>query len=133
MELVLFLVLVALAAAGVFLGRRIRASSGTIGAPVPPGTPGIVQAPLEPIGTVLLAGEQWTARTADERHLERDVRIRLVRFDGLTAIVEPADAASNPHPVRRLRRRMTAPDTGGLHGARCRPRGPGASSSSSCS
>jgi membrane protein implicated in regulation of membrane protease activity len=95
-ELVFFLVLVALAAAGVFLGRRIRASSGTIGAPVPPGTPGIVQAPLEPTGTVLLAGEPWTARTADERPLERNVRVRLVRFDGLTAIVEPIEAGTEP-------------------------------------
>ena len=99
MELVFFLLLVALAAAGVFLGRRIRATSGTIGAPVPPGTPGIVQAPLEPTGTVLLAGEPWTARTADERHLERNVRVRLVRFDGLTAIVEPVDAGAESTTV----------------------------------
>jgi membrane protein implicated in regulation of membrane protease activity len=95
-ELVLFLVLVALAAAGVFLGRRIRATSGTIGAPVPPGSAGIVQAPLDPTGTVQLAGETWTARTADDRHLGRDVRVRLVRFDGLTAIVEPVDAGTEP-------------------------------------
>ena len=101
MELVAVLVIVALAAGGVFLGRRIRASSGTIGAPVPPGTPGIVQAPLQPTGSVLLGGEQWTARTTDERHLERDARVRLVRFDGLTAIVEPVEAvepASEPRP-----------------------------------
>ena len=94
MELLAILVLVALAAGGVYLGRRIRASSGTIGAPVPPGTPGVVQAPLEPTGTVLLAGEPWTARTRDDRHLDRDAHVRLVRFDGLTAIVEPATEAS---------------------------------------
>jgi membrane protein implicated in regulation of membrane protease activity len=93
-ELVVFLVFAVLAAAGVLLGRRIRASSGTIGAPVPPGSPGTVQAPLEPTGTVLLAGEPWTARTADGRHLERDTRVRLVRFDGLTAIVEPVDTGT---------------------------------------
>ena len=100
MELIAILVLVALAAAGVYLGRRIRASSGTIGVPVPPGTPGIVQAPLEPTGTVLLGGEPWTARAIDERHLERDARVRLVRFDGLTAIVESADhiPESSPPP-----------------------------------
>ena len=98
MELAAILVLVALAAGGVFLGRRIRASSGTIGAAVPPGTPGIVQAPLEPTGTVLLGGETWTARTTDERRLERDARVRLVRFDGLTAIVEPADRMTEPSP-----------------------------------
>jgi membrane protein implicated in regulation of membrane protease activity len=96
-ELVAILVLVALAAGGVYLGRRIRASSGTIGASVPAGTPGIVQAPLEPTGTVLLGGEPWTARTTDDRHLERDARVRLVRFDGLTAIVEPV-IESSPAP-----------------------------------
>ncbi len=101
MELVLILVLVALAAAGVYLGRRIRTSSGTVGAAVPPGTPGIVQAPLEPTGTVLLGGEPWTARATDERRLERDTRVRLVRFDGLTAIVEPVEPdvqATEPSP-----------------------------------
>ena len=99
MELVAILVLVALAAGGVYLGRRIRASSGTIGAPVPPGTPGVVQAPLEPTGTVLLGGETWTAHTADEGRLERDTRVRLVRFDGLIAIVEP-DEPPQPSSTR---------------------------------
>ena len=98
MELVAILVLVALAAGGVYLGRRIRASSGTIGTTAPPGTPGIVQAPLEPTGTVLLGGEPWTAHAADGRHLERDARVRLVRFDGLTAIVEPGRATHRPSP-----------------------------------
>ena len=98
MELVLILVLVALAAAGVYLGRRIRTSSGTVGAAVPPGTPGVVQAPLEPTGTVLLGGEPWTARTTDDRHLERDTRVRLVRFVGLTAIVEPDEPMTEPSP-----------------------------------
>ena len=98
MEVAALLVLVALAVGGVFLGRRIRASSGTVGAPVPPGTPGVVQAPLEPTGTVLLGGEPWTARTTDDRRLERDTRVRLVRFDGLTAIVEPADPLTEPSP-----------------------------------
>ena len=96
MELAAILVVVALAAGGVYLGRRIRASSGTIGAAVPAGTPGVVQAPLEPTGTVLLGGETWTARTTDERNLERDTRVRLVRFDGLTAIVEPAEPLTAP-------------------------------------
>jgi membrane protein implicated in regulation of membrane protease activity len=95
-ELGIILVLVALAAGGVYLGRRIRASSGTVGAKLPPGTPGIVQAPLEPTGTVLLGGESWTARTADERRLERDAHVRLVRFEGLTAIVEPIEASREP-------------------------------------
>jgi membrane protein implicated in regulation of membrane protease activity len=107
-ELGIILVLVALAACGVYLGRRVRASSGTVGAPVPPGTPGIVQAPPEPTGTVLLGGEPWTARTADERRLERDARVRLVRFDGLTAIVEPIEASTEPS----LRPPASPADTG---------------------
>ena len=101
MEPVIVLLLVALAAGGMYLGRRIRASSGTIGAPMAPGTPGVVQAPLEPTGTVLLGGEPWTARATDGRRLERDARVRLVRLDGLTAIVEPADPlgpATEPSP-----------------------------------
>ena len=98
MELVAILVLVALAGGGVYFGRRIRASSGTVGEPVPPGTPGIVQAPLEPTGTVLLGGEAWTARTPDGRRLERDARVRLVRFDGLIAIVEPAEPLTESDP-----------------------------------
>ena len=100
MELALIIAVVVLAAGGVYLGRRIRASSGTVGAPVPPGTPGIVQAPLQPTGTVLLAGEPWTARATDERHLQRDAPVRLVRFDGLTAVVEPLEPPieSRPHP-----------------------------------
>jgi membrane protein implicated in regulation of membrane protease activity len=99
-ELLGILVLVALAAGGVYLGRRIRASAGTIGTQVPPGTPGFVQAPLEPTGTVLLGGEPWTARATDERRLERDAHVQLVRFDGLTAIVEPAAplTESSPRP-----------------------------------
>jgi membrane protein implicated in regulation of membrane protease activity len=95
-ELFAILALVALAAGGMFLGRRIRASSGTVGAPLPPGTPGIVQAPLEPTGTVQLGGEAWTARSADEQRLPRDTRVQLVRFDGLTAIVEPAEPLPEP-------------------------------------
>jgi membrane-bound serine protease (ClpP class) len=72
--------------------RHMPASAGTVGVPVPLGTTGVVQAPLDPTGTAYLAGEPWSARTPDERAVARDTPVRLVGFDGLTAIVEPLDA-----------------------------------------
>ncbi len=75
--------------------RRMRATPGTVGAAVPVGTAGIVQSPLAPGGTVHLAGETWSARATDEAQLPRDTSVRLVAFDGLTAIVEPIDNVSD--------------------------------------
>jgi membrane-bound serine protease (ClpP class) len=69
--------------------RDLRAPAGTVGVPVPMGTTGVVQAPLSPRGTVYLGGETWSARTPSETPLDRTTPVRLVGFDGLTAIVEP--------------------------------------------
>ena len=75
---------------------------------MPLGTEGVVQSPLEPFGTAYLAGESWSARTADTQPLPRETPVRLVAFDGLTAIVEPtgepvgqgaAPAADTPYPA----------------------------------
>ncbi len=74
--------------------RHMAPPSGTVGNPVPLGTEGVVQAPLEPLGTAYLAGEAWSARTPDTRTLARDTPVRLVGFDGLTAIVEPTEEAA---------------------------------------
>ena len=73
--------------------RRMRPPKGIVGTPPDPGTPGIVQAPLEPLGTVQLGGETWSARTPTETPVPRDTPVRLVGFDGLVAIVEPLEAA----------------------------------------
>ncbi len=81
--------------------KGMKATPGTIGTVLPPGTPGIVQAPLAPIGTVQLGGESWTARTPDERLVPRDTPVRLLELDGLIAIVEvddPALTALPPQP-----------------------------------
>jgi membrane-bound serine protease (ClpP class) len=74
--------------------RRMAGPRGVLGTPVPVGAEGIVQAPLNPLGTAYLAGESWTARTPDEMPLPRDTPVRLVGFDGLTAIVEPIGAST---------------------------------------
>ncbi len=78
--------------------RRMRGPTDQLGRPVAPGVAGVVQAPLAPVGTVHLAGETWTARTPDERIVPRDAIIRLVGFDGLTALVEPVEDDAARHP-----------------------------------
>jgi membrane-bound serine protease (ClpP class) len=71
--------------------RRMRPPEGQLGTAVPAGTQGIVKAALDPLGTVQLAGETWSARTPAGRPIPRDTPVRLIGFDRLTAIVEPAD------------------------------------------
>ncbi|MBA2719741.1 MAG: nodulation protein NfeD [Chloroflexi bacterium] len=55
----------------------------------PVGTVGQVRRPLEPIGSLYAAGEEWSARAADGRSLPRGATVRVVGSDGLTALVEP--------------------------------------------
>ncbi|MCU0478484.1 MAG: nodulation protein NfeD [Chloroflexi bacterium] len=57
------------------------------------GQAGKVARPLDPVGSVLAVGEEWTARSVDGRALPRGAPVRVVRMDGLTLYVEPADAA----------------------------------------
>jgi membrane-bound serine protease (ClpP class) len=75
--------------------RRMRGPTGSPKASVPPGTAGEVRNPLAPIGSVYAAGEEWSARTADERTLDRGTPVRVIRTDGLTVVVEP-DAGALP-------------------------------------
>lgn len=41
-------------------------------------------------GTVMVRGEQWRAKTAELRGLERGMRVRIVERAGLTLLVEPS-------------------------------------------
>jgi membrane-bound serine protease (ClpP class) len=83
-------ILMGLVAVAALRTRRMPAPAGTVGGRVPIGTLGIVQAPLNPVGTAFLAGEPWSARATDGRPISRDSAVRLVAFDGLTAVVEPS-------------------------------------------
>jgi membrane-bound serine protease (ClpP class) len=71
--------------------RDMASPEGTVGRAValPAGAEAIVRRPIEPVGSIYVAGEEWSARSADGRPLERGVPVRVVRTDGLTAIVEP--------------------------------------------
>ncbi len=55
------------------------------------GEGGTVAQPLEPVGSVLAVGEEWTARSVDGRSIPRGASVRIVRQDGLVLYVEPAE------------------------------------------
>ncbi len=90
-----FGLLVAFAAVRV---REMRSSPVLVGSLRVVGEPGKVARPINPVGSVVAAGEVWTARSAGGEALERGARIRVVRQDGLTLIVEPATEPAAPGP-----------------------------------
>ena len=77
--------------------RDMLAPEGTVGRAVAlaPGTEAIVRRPIEPLGSIHVAGEEWSARSADGRPLDRGAAVRVVATDGLTAVVEPVTSSSS--------------------------------------
>ncbi len=73
--------------------RRMTPPADLPSALVATGTVGLVERPLTPVGSIRAAGEEWSARTADDRPLERGTPVRVVSLDGLTAVVEAAPGA----------------------------------------
>jgi membrane-bound serine protease (ClpP class) len=74
----------------------MRTAAGLIGNEIQENTLGEVRRPLTPVGSVYAGGEEWTARTVDERTLERGTPVRVVKLDGLTLIVEPSEGSVSP-------------------------------------
>jgi len=74
--------------------RRERTAAGLIGAEIATNSLGEVRRPLTPLGSVYAGGEEWSARTADERPLQRGTPVRIVRQEGLTLIVEAAEGSA---------------------------------------
>jgi membrane-bound serine protease (ClpP class) len=75
--------------------RSRRVGRGVpVGAHVAAGATGEVRSPLSPVGSVIAAGEEWSAKTADGRSLDRGTPIRVIKVEGLTLTVEP-DASSS--------------------------------------
>jgi membrane-bound serine protease (ClpP class) len=71
--------------------------AGVVGtsAILPAGIGGVVRKAIEPLGSVYVAGEEWSARTADGRSVERGTPVRVISTDGLTVIVEPDTSSSS--------------------------------------
>jgi membrane-bound serine protease (ClpP class) len=70
--------------------RGMASPLGTVGSfLLPPGAQGIVRRPLEPVGSIHAAGEEWTARSANDRPIERGTLVKVIAVDGLTVLVEP--------------------------------------------
>jgi Membrane-bound serine protease (ClpP class) len=90
----IFLLLVVWAAVR---SRGMPAPVGVVGSSsaVPTRVAGVVRRSIEPLGSVYVAGEEWSARTVDGRPLERGVPVRVVATDGLTVIVEPDPSSSS--------------------------------------
>ena len=72
--------------------RTLRGSPGTVGHGLAPGLQGEVRRPLDPEGSVYLGGEEWSARTTDQRPLPRGTPVRVIRQEGLVVLVEPLEA-----------------------------------------
>jgi membrane-bound serine protease (ClpP class) len=69
--------------------RRLAIAPGLVGERLEVGGHAYVRRPLTPLGSVFVAGEEWSARTVDGRHLDRGTPVRVVGVDGLVALVEP--------------------------------------------
>jgi len=70
--------------------RGMAAPLGTVGSfMLPPGAQGVVRRPLEPVGSIHAAGEEWTARSANDRPIARGTPVKVIAVDGLTVLVEP--------------------------------------------
>jgi membrane-bound serine protease (ClpP class) len=62
--------------------------AGLVGIDSVVGTVGEVQADLSPVGTVYVGRETWSARTRDGSLLVRGAKVRVIKQEGLTLIVE---------------------------------------------
>jgi membrane-bound serine protease (ClpP class) len=84
-------VFMALIVFGAIRSRSMTSPVGVVGSSsaLAAGAHGVVRRPLEPIGSIHAEGEEWTARSADDRPIERGTPVKVVSVDGLTVLVEP--------------------------------------------
>ncbi len=85
-------VFAALIAVVAFRTRHAPQSPVLVGSLQVVGQAGKVAHPIDPVGSVLAVGEEWTARSADGRAIPRGIPVRVVRQEGLVLYVEPVGA-----------------------------------------
>ncbi len=84
----------ALVAVVAFRSRHAPQSPVLVGSLRVVGEVGKVARPIDPVGSVLAIGEEWTARSTDGGSIPRGAAVRVVRQDGLTLYVEPVLAGA---------------------------------------
>ncbi len=84
--------------------RRLRGSPVTFGSLRVVGEQGKVARPIDPVGSVLAAGEEWSARSTDGRPVARGTQVRVARQDGLTLYVEPLERSAADFDSSRVGR-----------------------------
>jgi membrane-bound serine protease (ClpP class) len=72
--------------------RQQRMGAASTALVLADGATGSVRSILAPTGVVYAAGEEWTARSSDERPLAPGTPVRVVGQEGLTLIVEAIEA-----------------------------------------
>ncbi len=94
---VTFAALLALVVTAAVRSRTMASPLGVFGSKtgLPAGAQGVVRRPLEPIGSIHAAGEEWTARSVDDQPIERGTIVKVVSVEGLTVLVEPDPLASS--------------------------------------
>jgi membrane-bound ClpP family serine protease len=94
--LVVVLILIVVGVARIVTRRR-GANEDAFGAggtsQVAVGTRGVAKTDLAPSGVVLVAGEQWTARSGSGETIASGRAVRVVSQDGLTLTVEAEPSA----------------------------------------
>jgi membrane-bound serine protease (ClpP class) len=85
---VTFAVIMGLVTVAAIRTRRM-AMPGLVGLDVGKGMRGVVRQPLEPLGSIFVAGEEWTARSVGDEPIARGTPVKVIAVDGLTVLVEP--------------------------------------------
>ena len=62
------------------------------------GKVGTAKSAVDPDGTIVVSSELWSART-DGPHIAKDAQIRVIKIDGMTALVEPVESDSQRRPA----------------------------------
>ena len=71
--------------------QAVPAGSGMVGTVDVVGMIGVVEKDIAPNGTVYVGRESWSAMLAGEGAAARGARVRVVRQEGLTLVVEPVE------------------------------------------